>query len=136
MSAPERRGWWPRRAVVAAGVAASLVIVSLVLVSMIVTGNAVGSAAIDTAQRAATAELSALRDGAAAQGQTLRTEWAAVPSPRGDSHMVTVRLELWPSGEVSQAAFLVAGTDVVPQDPLARRLVAARRRPRRVVATA
>ena len=93
------------------------------MISLIASGNAGGSAAIEQAKAAAAPGLADLERRAAGQDQTLEVTWSAVPYPRGDEHMVTVRVELVPSGEVASAGFVVGDVGVLPQDALARRLV-------------
>lgn len=108
------------------GIAAAIVVVLAVgawaMIALITSSNAGGSAAIEQAQAAATSGLADLERRAAGQGETLDVTWSAVPSPRGDDHMVTARLELEPSGQVVTAAFVVGDAGVLPQDVLARRL--------------
>jgi hypothetical protein len=90
---------------------------------LVVSGSSKGSAAVEQAQRAAAPGVADLETAAARRGETLDVSWSAVPDPRGDDmHMVTARFELRPSGQVTSASFVVSGTRVVPQDPLARRL--------------
>jgi hypothetical protein len=111
-----------RTLAIAAAIVVVLIVGALVMILLIRSSNAGGSAAIERAQATAASGLADLERRAAGQGETLDVTWSAVPSPRGDAHMVTARLELEPSGQVVTAAFVVGDAGVQPQDVVARRL--------------
>jgi hypothetical protein len=111
-------------------IAAIVVVVAAVLAAamtaLVMSGSSQGSAAVEQAQRAAAPGVAVIEAAAARRGETLRVSWSTVPDPGGkDLHMVTARFELRPSGQVTNASFIVSGTRVVPQDALARRLIGA-----------
>lgn len=116
---PRRTRAWLIAAVVVIGVA----LAAWAMSSLIVSGNSGASTAIAQVKDAAAPGLADLERAAARRDQRLDVGWSAVPSPRGGAHMVTVRLELLPSGEVASAGFVVTDGRVLPQDPVARRLV-------------
>ena len=124
MTADARRSG-RRRWLIVAVVVAGVGILAAGTAALIVSGSSVGSDALEQAQRAAAPGLQDLQEAAAARGETIDTTWTTVPDPRGDQvQMVTVRLALRPSGRVTNAAFLVTGGRVIPQDGLARQLAA------------
>ncbi|HMN99278.1 MAG TPA: hypothetical protein PKD59_07685 [Miltoncostaeaceae bacterium] len=115
-----------RRRTILAVVLGAFAVLAAGATALIVSGSSEGSKALEQAQRAAAPGLQDLQTAAGRRSETVDVTWTTVPDPRGDDvQMVTARLELRPSGQITSARFLVSGSRVIPQDALARRLAEA-----------
>ena len=95
-----------------------------VLLATLAAQNTSGTPALREAQDRAAAGLADLRSVVGDEGGTLEVTWTSTPAPAGDDHLVVARLKVLPSGEVSEAQFVVSGTRVDGQNALARRILA------------
>jgi len=108
-----------------AGVIAGVGILAVVgvLLATLAAQNTSGEPALREAQDRAAAGLADLRSVVSQGGGELEVTWTSTPAPVGDDHLVVARLKVLPSGEVSEAEFVVSGTQVGWQNALARRIL-------------
>jgi hypothetical protein len=107
------------------GVLAGIGILAVVgvLLATLAAQNTAGEPALREAQARAAAGLADLESLVGERGGTLEVTWTSTPAPVGDDHLVVARLKVLPSGEVSEAEFVVSGTQVGGQNALARRIL-------------
>ena len=98
-------------------------VVGLLLAALVAQNTSAGTPALREAQDRAAAGLADLESVVGDQGGTLQVTWTSTPAPAGDAHLVVARLKILPSGEVSEAQFVVSGTEVGGQNALARRIL-------------
>jgi hypothetical protein len=112
-----------RRIVVGVLAAIGILAVAGVLLATLAAQNTSGTPALREAQARAAAGLADLEAVIGDQGGTLQVTWTSTPAPAGDGHLVVARLKVLPSGEVSEAQFVVDGTEVGGQNALANRIL-------------
>lgn len=114
-----------RRGRLMVGVLAGVGVLAVVgvLLAVLAAQNTSGTPALREAQDRAAAGLSDLESIVRDGGGTLTVTWTSTPAPVGDEHLVVARLKVLPSGEVSEAQFVVSGTRVGGQNALARRIL-------------
>lgn len=103
--------------------AVGVLAVVAVLLATLAAQNTSGTPALREAQDRAAPGLAELESLIGEQGGTLEVTWTSTPAPAGDGHLVVARLKVLPSGEVSEAQFVVDGTEVGGQNALATRIL-------------
>jgi len=99
-------------------------LVIFLMLGPVMKGSSEGASAIKYVKEATALVLARADRRLTTEGKKLEVRWSAVPSPAGGGHVVTARIKIEPPGGLSEALFAVSGTEVSPQNALARSLLA------------